>query len=74
MKLLYSIAVVPDNYTCKDMGRLLNPDKPEEIIYLPVMTTPELERGAEILKIVYENVLIAAKETEANSRLRNLHA
>ena len=73
MKLLYSIAVVPDNFTCKEMGRLLNPDKPEEIIYLPVMTTSELDRGADILRVVYENVLIAAKENETNSRLRNLH-
>lgn len=73
MKLLYSIAIVPDNFSCKEQGKLLNADKPEELIYLPVMTTSDLARGGEILKMVFENTLAAAKENEANSRLRGLH-
>jgi len=73
MKLLYSIAVVPDNYTCKEQGKLLNADKPDELIYLPVMVTNDLARAGEILKMVFENTLAAAKENEASVRLRNLH-
>lgn len=73
MKVLYSIAVVDDDVFVKEYGQLINKNKPEATIPMPIMVTTSVDGADEVIQSVLHNALATARDEANAARLKNLH-